>query len=333
MSRFISIGAFRHSRSRHLMLATIATLGLLAAGCATGTEKPVVANADWNTTAVDDSTYPPVGPGEMPSKTWSRADYYRFVVKWMTNPERMAFFKLDSDFKRDLYLREIGADARLDSNVLLQAGMAPGGAKGIFKEETWESYPVYIGNVEEWTCRRFNGRGYTAITVSFVDDSLAAWRSFAEQRTIDEEQIIAECNRIEKDLRKILRVGLPMSAMKKYVENALKSIGETLAVLNDKSKFADAREDWTNSQHRAQYEMQLVPYLLLATKANPGTDPKAEPLKAYALKFKEPNDTRYEGQRVVWRYDMPFGDRKINLFLVFVDRELQSWYAEPELLR
>lgn len=321
-------------------LAFAMTLGGLTVGCSAPEETDNTAQQP----SARDTAEAPL-PSGLPSKVWPRDRYYHAALTLMSDDERMAYHDQINDYRRDLYLREIGADARVDMQFLLRVGDSLDdvrGAKqvnertggityngGKFSQEIWEHEPLRFGSAEVWAFKRFNGRGYTRMSVDVVDGKIAGWHSYSEQDWIRNEQILAQCSNIERELAKILRPGMPMSSIAGTVEQFPQKTAEAFGILADNAQGVEVYVTWKMRVHRAEFEQRIKPLSLLGDRVDPDADPLTEPRKAYAYRFRNPLETKIEGRRAVWRYEVPFGKRAISYFLVFIDQELKEWYAEP----
>ena len=311
--------------SNRIALLTLAGLLLLATGCSnkqapTEPDTPSPLRDDFDTTQ-----------GDIPSRDWPREVYYARALTLMDNDERMEYFRQESDTKRDLYLRSIGADARVDLHYRLKPKTGEvvdmSWLKGLFTDELWDDAPVRYHLNEVWGLKRFNGRGYTHMLITLNEGRLVDTASFSEQQWIENEQIYAECSRIENELNKILSKGMAMTAIPQQVDLFSTDVAEVFAsVLNQNLERTD--DSWKIKQQIVEYQMRMKPYMLIADRKNPDAD-MSTPIDYFALVFREPLEERFEGRRTMWRWELPFGDRAINMVFEFRDRELHAWYCEP----
>lgn len=313
-----------HLRAGLAALALVLAILLLASGCGGKVIAPPVNNTpifeNFDTTQ-----------GELPSRDWERQVYYSRALTLMSNDERMMYFRQESDTKRDLYLRSIGADARVDLEYRLKPLVGKPldlpRVRQLFRDEVWDDDPVRYSLNEVWAVRRFNGLGYTHMLLTLSDGVLVSTASYSEQQWIENEQIYAECSRIENELGKILHKKMPITAIPKLVHQFSTSAAQIFAeVLNQGLERTD--ESWKIRQRIAEYKQQLRPYLFIADREFPEAD-MTQPIEYFALKFRDPLEERFEGTRTVWKWQVPFGDRRIDLVMEFRDRELHSWYCEP----
>ena len=266
--------------------------------------------------------------GQLPSRVWPREKYYRNALALLQNAERIGFFNQTSDYKRDLYLREIGADARVDLRVLVRPGMSLDDVRARFSNEMWEREPIRYGESEVYSIKRFNGRGYTRMLITLLDGRVEGYQAYSEQQWARDDTILSECVRIEQDVARFLERGMPQSTLRMLIEEWPVRQAQIYLTLADTTLYRSSRETPTSTMRREEFESRLAAMRTLARRLHP--DAERNELNHYRYALLEPDLVRNEANRVFWRYNIRFGDRTIHLFLVWQEAELVEWYAEPQ---
>ena len=314
------------------MVAPLATALVLLAGPASGcgsSDKHEPAeteevNRPAQVAALDFGDPPP--PGELPSKVWPREQYYRNALTLMDNVERLGYFEQTNDYLRDLYLREIGADARLDLHVMLEPGMELEEIRRRFPDEEWSREPIRYGFSEVYVLKRFNGRGYTHMLLTMLNDELQNFSTYSDQQWQRDEAILAECSRLERALDRVLERGMSASGLRNFVRTWPVQAARMHLLLSDR-QFAMSRETPRTKLRREEFHSRLAAWDILADAVNP--EASRDEVEYYERELRDPDNIRTDIGREYWRYDVRFGDRTIHIYLEWDEAVLVDWYAEP----
>lgn len=268
---------------------------------------------------------PPIG--QLPSQVWPREQYYRNALALMDNIERMGYFEQSNDYKRDLYLRQIGADARVDLRVMLEPGMDLGAIRQRFVDEEWSTEPIRYGFSEVYVLKRFNGRGYTRMMLTMLNGELRDWSTYSDQQWQRDEAIYAECARIERSLDRVLERGMSASGLRNFIREWPVENASIYLMLADTRRFVESRETLQSRLRREEFMSRLEAWDVIAQRVYPDAAP--DEIDYYERRMRDPDAIRTEVGREYWRFDFPFGSRTIYLFLEWQDAVLVDWFAEP----
>ncbi len=105
---------------------------------------------------------------------------YGDALETMSSEERVAFYRLENDRERDLFLAEHGVDVRVMLGELLHVGMTASEVRQTIGSPRYLEVLVQDNRDETWIYYRFNGFRRSRSMVYFRDSRVTGWDAFLD---------------------------------------------------------------------------------------------------------------------------------------------------------